>query len=64
MLLSYVKIPATHYALHFQQGRSGTKGSGLVLLLLRAERDHCFSADGEHRCSVCVSGEHGGLSSR
>jgi len=29
MLLSYVKIPATHYALHFQQGRIRHEGPGL-----------------------------------
>ena len=29
MLFSYVKIPATHYALHFQQGRIRHEGPGL-----------------------------------
>ena len=29
MLLSYVKVPATHYALHFQQGRIRREGLGL-----------------------------------
>jgi hypothetical protein len=29
MLLSYVKIPATHYALHYQQGRIRHEGAGL-----------------------------------
>ncbi len=29
MLLSYVKIPATHYALHFQQGHIRREGLGL-----------------------------------
>jgi SPFH domain / Band 7 family len=29
MLLAYVKVPATHYALHFQQGRIRREGIGL-----------------------------------
>jgi hypothetical protein len=29
MLLSYVKVPATHYALHFQQGQIRREGLGL-----------------------------------
>jgi hypothetical protein len=29
MLFSYVKIPATHYALHYQQGRIRHEGLGL-----------------------------------
>jgi len=29
MLFSYVKVPATHYALHFQQGRIRREGLGL-----------------------------------
>jgi len=29
MILSYVKIPATHYALHFQQGQIRREGAGL-----------------------------------
>lgn len=29
MLISYIKVPATHYALHFQQGRVRREGPGL-----------------------------------
>src|SRR6266498_3317284 len=32
MLLSFTKIPATHYALHFQQGKVRREGVGLSFL--------------------------------
>ena len=33
MLLSYVKVPATHYALHFQQGRIRREGEAFKFIV-------------------------------